>query len=434
MDAKFVNDVVRSELARPPIKRALEAQSQGDGGSLKELELELSAHVRDGWTAHEDAVSDEQQRYDEAAQTYTKLHMKALESLGEVDGDSEVRDAYDNAERAKQTHRDSLERIAALQREVNAANGRLQRKKLEAFTSGETPALSEDTVPKRGLNRLLSARRQNKPDPFKELERDLQQRRDAVQAAKRAHDRLERTVVDMIGAHRQMEMRANRQREEYLHSSGEFPELTGARSSLERVDADLRQAFAIKVARPLIDRWLEARPGSDQPTELPQSAPRDQVASPERFPIASGDARMTIFVVHGHDETTKLQVTRFLETVTDSNQVAVVILHEQVNRGRTIIEKFQEHAQNTSYAVVLLTPDDTGGKLGGPQQHRARQNVVFELGYFYGLLGREFVSVITKGDVEDPSDVAGITSISFDEQWKEELRRELKDASIPLVN
>jgi predicted nucleotide-binding protein len=134
----------------------------------------------------------------------------------------------------------------------------------------------------------------------------------------------------------------------------------------------------------------------------------------------------TIFLVHGHDAA-RHEVARFIErVVTDAN---VVILGEQASKGRTVIEKFEAHSATASFAVVLLTPDDIGrAKSTDVEQPRARQNVVFELGYFFGRLGRDRVVVLNKGGVEQPSDVAGIVYISYpDGNWKMELARELRE-------
>jgi predicted nucleotide-binding protein len=94
-----------------------------------------------------------------------------------------------------------------------------------------------------------------------------------------------------------------------------------------------------------------------------------------------------IFIVHGHDNEAKVEVARFLERV----GFEAIILHEQANRGRTIIEKVEMHS-DVGFAVVLLTPDDEGGKRGNSTRPRARQNVVLELGYFIGRLGRDRVA------------------------------------------
>jgi hypothetical protein len=86
-----------------------------------------------------------------------------------------------------------------------------------------------------------------------------------------------------------------------------------------------------------------------------------------------------VFVVHGHDNGAKETVARFLEKL----GLKPVILHEQPNQGRTIIEKFEDHA-DADYAVVLFTPDDMGHPVGKPNESkpRARQNVLLELGFF----------------------------------------------------
>jgi predicted nucleotide-binding protein len=105
-----------------------------------------------------------------------------------------------------------------------------------------------------------------------------------------------------------------------------------------------------------------------------------------------------------------------------------VILHERANKGRSLITKFSEEAAGIGYAVVLMTPDDVGGKVGDDQRPRARQNVIFELGFFIGALGPERVAAIVAGDVERPSDYDGVVYIPFDADWKARLVRELEAA------
>ena len=100
-----------------------------------------------------------------------------------------------------------------------------------------------------------------------------------------------------------------------------------------------------------------------------------------------------VFVIHGHDEAARETVARFLEKL----GLEPVILHEQANKGHTIIEKFEDHA-DVAFAVVLLTPDDVGkgkGEKSDPKL-RARQNVILELGFFLGRLGRKCVSPLSK--------------------------------------
>lgn len=132
-----------------------------------------------------------------------------------------------------------------------------------------------------------------------------------------------------------------------------------------------------------------------------------------------------VFVVHGHDEGAREAVARFLEKV----GIEAIILHEQANRGRTIIEKIEAYG-DVGFAVVLLTPDDVGNVVGGEPEPRARQNVLLELGYFLGRLGREHVCTLKRGAVSIPTDFEGVVWGSMDtgDGWKWELGKELKAA------
>ena len=133
-----------------------------------------------------------------------------------------------------------------------------------------------------------------------------------------------------------------------------------------------------------------------------------------------------VFVVHGHNETIKLEVVRTLEKL----KLNPIILHEQANEGLTIIEKFEKHSE-VGFAVVLLTYDDFGNsKSNEDKKKRARQNVVFELGYFIGKLGRHKVMPLYENEVELPSDMLGVVYEPLDlgGNWKFKLVKELKSA------
>lgn len=155
--------------------------------------------------------------------------------------------------------------------------------------------------------------------------------------------------------------------------------------------------------------------------------------------VRSESARMSgntdskkVFVVHGQDEEAKAVVARFIEHC----GLTPVILHEKADRGRTIIEKFEQET-DVGFAVVLLTPDDVGGlatvsdpPMSDKLQLRARQNVILELGYFIGKLGRPRVCALRRGDVELPSDFSGVVYTPFNAEagWKISLAKELKAA------
>jgi hypothetical protein len=136
-----------------------------------------------------------------------------------------------------------------------------------------------------------------------------------------------------------------------------------------------------------------------------------------------------VFVVHGRDEAAKEKTASVLTRL----KMEPVILHQQADQGNTIIEKFEQHA-DVDFAVVLLTPDDMGGPDSDQLRPRARQNVMLELGFFLGKLGRGRVCALHKGDVEIPSDYSGVLYIPMDEAgaWEIKIAKELKAAGIEI--
>ena len=145
--------------------------------------------------------------------------------------------------------------------------------------------------------------------------------------------------------------------------------------------------------------------------------------------VAQSDSRK-IFVVHGHDHGNKETIARFLGKL----GLDPVILHEQPNRGKTIIEKFESHAADVRCAVVILTADDVAYPKEDIEKKelRARQNVVLELGYFVGRLGRAHTFALVERGVMLPSDIHGVVYIPLDEggQWRLRLVTELKAAGL----
>lgn len=128
------------------------------------------------------------------------------------------------------------------------------------------------------------------------------------------------------------------------------------------------------------------------------------------------------FIVHGHNEATKERTARFLQKLGFS----AVILHEQANGGKTIIEKL-EHFTDVGFGIVLYTPDDVGEAEANKDQlrARARQNVVFEHGLLIGKLGRERVlSLVADHKVELPGDISGIVYLS-DNGWEFQIAKEI---------
>ena len=128
-----------------------------------------------------------------------------------------------------------------------------------------------------------------------------------------------------------------------------------------------------------------------------------------------------VFIVHGHAESVINDVARTIEKL----GLESVILREQPSSGKTIIEKFESCAKDARFAVVLLTADD---KIEGEESFRARQNVIFEMGYFMGALGRRHVMCLLQENVEKPGDIDGVVYTLLDKagSWKLSLIKELR--------
>ncbi|MDO3444227.1 nucleotide-binding protein [Agrobacterium sp. V1] len=118
--------------------------------------------------------------------------------------------------------------------------------------------------------------------------------------------------------------------------------------------------------------------------DLEEELEHISLPSQQGGPTPASQPSSKVFLVHGRDNETKNEVARFLERI----GIEVIILHERPNLGRHLLTKFQEEAGDVGFAVVLITPDDEGGLAGGTaSEPRARQNVIFELGFFIGRLG-----------------------------------------------
>lgn len=128
-----------------------------------------------------------------------------------------------------------------------------------------------------------------------------------------------------------------------------------------------------------------------------------------------------IFIVHGHDGEIREAVARLIE----KQNITPIILNEQANQGKTIIEKFEKYSDVTS-AICLFTSDDRGKANNETDyKNRARQNVIFEAGYFIGKLGRKNVILVADENVEIPSDMSGMVYANRNE-WRFKLLKELK--------
>lgn len=153
----------------------------------------------------------------------------------------------------------------------------------------------------------------------------------------------------------------------------------------------------------------------------------DPSVMPPTNSTTSGDA---VFIVHGHGRF-EHEVAR----VVDDAGAEPIILQEQIHGGSaTLIEKLEREAQKCGYAIVIYTGDDVGKaqNSAGELTLRARENVVLELGYFIGKLGRDLVTVLHDPKVQFPSDFMGVGYYPLDEggAWKVQIQRELRRAGV----
>ena len=203
-----------------------------------------------------------------------------------------------------------------------------------------------------------------------------------------------------------------------LTSSGSTPLSDKLRRYQNAMSSSINSLESIRDQLELYDElseMLQAISGNEGVSAMPQPTIGDEV-----------------FIVHGRDDEAKMTVARFVEHL----GIETTILHEQANRGQTIPEKFEEHADKAGFAIILLTPDDIGAPKDKPDEPRprARQNVVLELGYFWGRLGRGRVCVLHKGGVELPSDMQGLLYVPMNSpnEWQLKLAMEMKQAGLPI--
>jgi len=181
---------------------------------------------------------------------------------------------------------------------------------------------------------------------------------------------------------------------------------------VQQIKADDRNSSVISIGGPSY-AWRAASRASDVTDELilgPVGYKKGK-SSPKKTESKAKKSSNKVFVVHGHDSELKNDIDIFLRDI----GLEPVVLHRQADEGLTIIEKFEKHS-DVAYAFILLTPDDIGMTVTEYEksqkertiEFRARQNVIFEFGYFAAKLGRRNVCCIYKEGVTLPNDIAGL--------------------------
>lgn len=173
----------------------------------------------------------------------------------------------------------------------------------------------------------------------------------------------------------------------------------------------------------LISRITES-PEIISPEEKTDKTP----SSPKEKFVPTGNK---VFIVHGHDEANLYKLKDLLK---DHYNLECVIMKFRAGKGRTLIEKFEQEAGDAGFAFILMTPDDLVEIPGKKEQYaQARPNVIFELGWFHGKLGRNRVCILFKKGTQIHSDLAGVSRIEFNESVEEkvlEIEQELRAAKL----
>jgi predicted nucleotide-binding protein len=182
-------------------------------------------------------------------------------------------------------------------------------------------------------------------------------------------------------------------------------------------------------ASPLIKRKFEEDYAqySGSSTSSDAGVSPGSTESQERFVANAASPNVKqVFVVHGHDETSREQ----LELVLHKLGIDHFVLQNSGGGGLTIIEaleaKIGQNSTATAFGIVLMTPDDMGyaQSTGADSiQPRARQNVVLEMGMLISSIGRANIAILVKGHIEKPSDADGILYIAFNNHVKETVPR-----------
>jgi len=149
-----------------------------------------------------------------------------------------------------------------------------------------------------------------------------------------------------------------------------------------------------------------------------------QVSQTSRVPLTKN-----VFVIHGHDELNTRRLTQLLQSHFNLNPIAML---SKPGMSRPLIEKFEEEAQNCSFAFGLFTPDDE--IVNAPNRYmQARPNVIYEVGWFIGRLGKHRITLLLKHGTNIHSDLDGVSRIPFSDNVEDkflDIQKELKAAKI----
>jgi predicted nucleotide-binding protein len=141
-----------------------------------------------------------------------------------------------------------------------------------------------------------------------------------------------------------------------------------------------------------------------------------------------------IFIVHGRNHTIRDKIMAYLTEELGVSRDMIEVLELEPFIGRTLTEKFEDVAARCRFALIILSGDDVLWQLPRPKRtKRARQNVILELGFFWGRLGRKNLAFLSDPSIELPSDIVGVGYIPLTKdlaKTKLDLLKELRVAGL----
>lgn len=140
--------------------------------------------------------------------------------------------------------------------------------------------------------------------------------------------------------------------------------------------------------------------------------------------------KQNVFIIHGSDEAKWRELKDIFQSEFRLNPI---VLQEQADIGKTLIEKFEHYANTCAYAIAIFTPDDEVLDKNGEKYLQSRPNVIYELGWFCGRLGRKNVMLLLKEGTSIFSDFGGIVQKRFSKNVSEkisEIRNDLIECGI----
>ena len=246
-------------------------------------------------------------------------------------------------------------------------------------------------------------------DDLEEIAAEASDANRALQKIDRWKDRVARILAENIGPHEV----------EKFNRSLQLTHTVNSEQKLVHSKLDLAKAYIFELIND-VQRY---------PEDYADSVTGSRADADDIESQTGAEGANTVFIVHGRDEENLLRLEKILK---DHFQLDTVILSDQPGASRTLIEKFEQEAEQANYAIVLFTPDDII-RVEDTELFQARPNVLFELGWFFGRLKRNRVVILFKDGTAIPSDLDGINTVRFKDHPKEaiqDLTRELKQAGM----